>query len=181
MHLRHPLKVGLIDGFGMSRIFDEIDVVDVSGRMELRHEQRIHVPKFGFDQRAAHLLKSHADELRFDGIQKFAVGMFFPVPILGARRLMVYFRKRLLRQAPSFSNSGLSCDTSSMTPRVRDLFGRHALGRQRKRRRYPIIHPKRFLRIATLHGVVMNELLEAREKASSPRSWRSWRNCAVLG
>ena len=35
-------------------------------------------------------------------------GCFFPIAIRGARRLMVYFLNRFVRQLPSFSSSGLS-------------------------------------------------------------------------
>ena len=62
----------------MGRILDEIDVMDVAGRMELRHEQCVHVPEFGLDERASHFLKSHADQFRLDLVEKLAIGMFFP-------------------------------------------------------------------------------------------------------
>ena len=69
------------EGFGnlryMRRFLDEIDVVDVPRRMELRHVEGVHVPEFGFDQRSAHFLESHAHQLGFHAIEKFAVGMTF--------------------------------------------------------------------------------------------------------
>ena len=71
-------KNGSSTSSGMARFLDEIDIMNVPGRMELRHEQGIHVPELRFDQRPPHLLESHAHELGFDRIEKFAIGMFFP-------------------------------------------------------------------------------------------------------
>ena len=63
------------DRLCVGRGFHEVDVVNGPRRMELRHIQGIHVPEFGFDQRASHLLKAHADQFMFDQVQKFPVRM----------------------------------------------------------------------------------------------------------
>ncbi len=78
MRLRDFAQKRLGNLRGMSGMLDKVDVVDVTGRMELRHKQGIHVPEFGLDERPAHLLKSHTDQLRLHRIKEFAVRMLFP-------------------------------------------------------------------------------------------------------
>ena len=97
---------------GTGGMLDEIHIVDVAGRMELRHEECVHIPEFGLDQRAPHFPKAHAHQLRFDGVQKLTIGMSFSCADPWVRRLMVYFLNRFARQLPSFSISGLSWETS---------------------------------------------------------------------
>src|SRR4029078_11098498 len=62
---------------GMSRFLDKVDVMDVACRMELRHEEGVHVPELGFNERAPHFLKSHAHEFGLHGIEKLAIRMSF--------------------------------------------------------------------------------------------------------
>jgi len=49
--------------------------MDVPGRMELGHEERVHVPELVLHERPAHLLESHADELVLHVVQELPVGM----------------------------------------------------------------------------------------------------------
>ena len=120
--------------------------MNVPCRMELRHEQGIHVPELGFHERAPHFLESHAHELGLDRIEKFAIGMPFPGAIRGARRLIVYFRNRFVRQLPSFNSSGVNCETSSATPCLRQLFRPASTPSADKLEcsGHPIIDPERF-------------------------------------
>ncbi len=60
----------------MTGFLDEIDVMNVPRRMELRHEQGIHIPELRFDQRPPHFLESHAHKFGLDRVEKFAIGMF---------------------------------------------------------------------------------------------------------
>ncbi len=69
------LSVGLLDLPAMRGVLHKIDVMNVAGRVELRHEQRVHVPEFVLHQGAAHLLKAHADELILHEIEELPVGM----------------------------------------------------------------------------------------------------------
>ena len=76
MRSGNPLAERLLDLARTCRLFHEVDVVDVPGGMELRHEQSVHVPELVLHERAAHLFEAHADELVFDEIEEFPVGMF---------------------------------------------------------------------------------------------------------
>src|SRR5580765_520134 len=100
----------------MRRFLDEVDVMNVPCRMELRHEECVHVPEFCLDKRTPHFLESHAHEFCLHGIEKLTIGMPFAGAIRGARRLIVYLRKRFVRQLPSFNSSGVSWETSSTVP-----------------------------------------------------------------
>ena len=50
--------------------------MDVSGRMNLGHVQRVVIPEFRFNERTAHILKSHGNELGFHFIKKLPLRMF---------------------------------------------------------------------------------------------------------
>src|SRR6185437_3391918 len=78
MHLSDTRQERLVQDCSMAGLFDEIDVMNVPGRMELRHEQGIHVPELRFDQRTPHLSKPHAHELGFYGIEEFTIGVLLP-------------------------------------------------------------------------------------------------------
>src|SRR5437879_8340764 len=61
----------------MRRFLNEVDVMNVPCRMELRHEEGVHVPEFCLNKRTPHLLESHAHEFRLHGIEKLTIGMPF--------------------------------------------------------------------------------------------------------
>src|SRR4029078_527830 len=61
----------------MSRFLNKVDVMDVACRMELRHEEGIHVPEFGLHDRAPIFMDSHTHELGLHGVEKLAIGMPF--------------------------------------------------------------------------------------------------------
>ncbi len=71
----HLTQVGFGDRHPMRRRFHEVHIVNVPSRMKLGHEQRVHIPEFGLDQRAPHLLEAHAHQLPLDQIEKFPIGM----------------------------------------------------------------------------------------------------------
>ena len=97
----------------------KIHIVNIARRVKLRHEQRIHLPELGFDKCSSHLLKPHADQLQLEEVEKLTVGCRFPAAILGARKLIVYFRNRL------FARPFLE----KLRRHLRDFF-RHAIAQQ---------------------------------------------------
>src|SRR2546425_685663 len=80
---------------GGARVLDEVHVVGLAGRVELRHEEGVHVPELVFDQPAAHLLEPHAHELDFDQIEELPVGM-----LLAGRDAGRFEGDRILAKAP---------------------------------------------------------------------------------
>ena len=66
---------GLVDFFRIHRIFYVINVVNVARRVELRHKQRVAVPKFRFDKRPVEFFKAERSEFIFYAFQKRHVGV----------------------------------------------------------------------------------------------------------
>ncbi|MPM51401.1 hypothetical protein SDC9_98149 [bioreactor metagenome] len=66
---------GLFDGLGVHRILHVVDIVDVAGTVELRHEKSISVPELVLHKRAVELLKTETAQLVLDPLQVVAVGV----------------------------------------------------------------------------------------------------------
>ena len=62
---------------GHAWVFHKIHIMNVASRMELGHEQRVHVPKLGLHERPAHFLETHTDQLELDQVQKLPIRMSF--------------------------------------------------------------------------------------------------------
>ena len=95
MHGRDLGQERLGNWDGVAWVLDEVHVVGLAGRVELRHEEGVHVPELVFDQPAAHLLEPHAHELDFDQIEELPVGM-----LLAGRDAGRFEGDRVLAKAP---------------------------------------------------------------------------------
>ena len=110
MRLLHLLEEGFLDRRRVGGLLHEVDVMDVAGRMELRHIERVHVPELILDQRPSHLLKAHADELGLHQIQKLPVGMLFAHRDAGGTQADRIFAEANVAPAPVFQHLG--CELS---------------------------------------------------------------------
>ena len=163
------------EGFGdlryMRRFLDEIDVVDVPRRMELRHIEGIHVPEFGLDQRPAHFLESHADQLGFHAVEEFPVGMalagrdtgrpqadgVFPEPLRPPAAVFQEFR----RQLRDFIGDTL------LDERIR---GAEPIRRQGECPFDVIVDPERFVGVPSFDGMLFDDAAHRfRERLQVPR------------
>jgi hypothetical protein len=145
---------------GTGGMFDEVHIVDVAGRMKLRHEECVHIPEFGLDQRAPHFPKAHAHQLRFDGVQKLPIGMsfscadpwrakahgVFPEPLGTPTAVLQHFGTEL----GDFFRSNVMLQQM--------LRWREAGWRHSERSCHTVVDAKRFFRVAPPHGVLLDNL-----------------------
>src|SRR5688572_3167370 len=140
-------------------MLNEVHVMDIASRMELRHEERVHVPKFGLDQRSAHFLKAHAHEFRLDGVQKLSIRVLLSGPDPRRSKADRVFPEPFCSPASVLQEVGAE---------LRYLFS-HALFGQVLNRRYSggrelegaghtLIDPERFFGIASLDRIVVNDV-----------------------
>ena len=145
----------------MRRFFDEVDVVDVPRRMELRHVQRVHVPELVLDQWPAHLLESHADELGFHEIQKLAIGMLLADADPRGFQTDGVFPEADLPPTPVFQHLRGEASRLFLGAPATDLAGdrlpgiRHAIDAGCN----PLVNAERFVRVATFLGELLDECL----------------------
>jgi hypothetical protein len=139
--------------------------MDVACRMELRHEEGVHVPELGFHERAPHFLKSHAHEFGLDGIEELAIGM--PFARSNARRAETdrVLTETLRPPAPVFQQFGRELGDFRCSPLPGELLGGFYAGiGQLERSGHSIVDTKGFPRVPPLDGVVLNDLLLCRGK-----------------
>src|SRR5215813_212116 len=107
----------------MSRFLHKIDIMDIACRMKLRHEKGVHVPEFGFHKRAPHFLESHAYKLGLHGIEKLAIGMFFPWRDARRAKTDCVFTESFRTPAPVFQQLGRELGDFSSSPLPGELLG----------------------------------------------------------
>ena len=66
-------QIRLFNALCVCRSLDTVDIVDVAGRMELRHEQRITVPKLSLYERTIEFLEAERTELVLDRLKELHV------------------------------------------------------------------------------------------------------------
>src|SRR5437867_2101925 len=143
----------------MSRFFDKVDVMDVTCRMELRHEEGIHVPEFGLHERAPHFLESHAHEFCFHRIEKLAIGMPFARRNPWRAKTDRVLTEALRPPAPIFQQFGRQLGDLFRGPLPRELLGGLDTGYGKlERSGHPIINAEGFPCIPAFDGVILNDL-----------------------
>ncbi|MBA7674858.1 hypothetical protein ES703_83083 [subsurface metagenome] len=76
MGCSHLVQIGLLNLPGMGWILDMIYVVDIPGRVKLRHKQRIAVPKLCLQQGPVKLFKAQGDQFILQLLQEFHIRIF---------------------------------------------------------------------------------------------------------
>ena len=119
--------------------------MDVTCRMELRHEERIHVPEFRLHERASHFLESHAHEFCLHDIEKLTVGMPFARRNPWRAKTDRVFTEALRPPAPVFQQFRRQLGDLFRGPLPRELLGGFDAGRRKLEcSGYPIIDAERF-------------------------------------
>ncbi len=159
MRLRDFAQKRLGNLRGMSGMLDKVDVVNVTGRMELRHKQGIHVPEFGLDERPAHLLKSHTDQLRLHRIKEFPVRMLFAYRDSRCTEIDGVFSESLGSPASVLQQLRTELRDLLRAALLCEMLDRHDAGRcDLKWTGHPFVDSKRLFGIAPLDGIIKNDL-----------------------
>src|SRR3989338_2919682 len=77
MRILDGFEYSWVNALGVLRLLDKIRVMNVTGRVVLRHEERIHVPELRLDDWAAHFLKPEERELLLDVVKERGIVMLF--------------------------------------------------------------------------------------------------------
>src|SRR3989338_6817680 len=100
MRILDGFEYSWVNALGVLRLLDKIRVMNVTGRVVLRHEERIHVPELRLDDWAAHFLKPEERELLLDMVkERCIVVLLSRVDFLACHRDIVFLQFRLAPQS----------------------------------------------------------------------------------
>ncbi len=154
----HSAQERFGDGRPMRRLLHEVHVVNIAGRVKLRHEERVHVPELGLHERTAHLLKAHADQFPLHQVQKLPIGM--PPAHRNTRRAEAdrIFAKAGAAPGPVFQQLGAELRQvprrTFLCERRRD---RLAAVREAIVPSDMVVDPEGLVRVPALNGITFND------------------------